>query len=72
MQWILHGHEKDEIMPFAATGVNLEIITLSEISQKEKDSLICRKDNCYNNRKCRSYPVELTLVAEVGLEPRAV
>ena len=24
-------------MPFAETGMNLEIITLSEVSQKEKD-----------------------------------
>ena len=38
--------EKNEIMPFAATRLDLEIIILSEISQKEKDkyhiSLICR------------------------------
>ena len=36
----------DEIMPFEATWMDLEIITLSEVSQKEKDkyhmiSLIC-------------------------------
>ena len=38
--------KKKERMPFAATWMELEIITLSEVSQKEKDkhhmiSLIC-------------------------------
>ena len=38
--------KKNEIMPFAATWMKLEMIKLSELSQKEKDkyhiiSLIC-------------------------------
>ena len=29
--------KKDKIIPFAATWVELEILVLSEVSQKEKD-----------------------------------
>ena len=50
--WYIHIMEyysaikKNEIMPFAATWIDLEIIILREVSQKEKDkyhilSLIC-------------------------------
>ena len=51
--WYIHTMEyysaikKNEIMPFAATWMDLEIVILSEVSQTEKDnyhmiSLICR------------------------------
>ena len=34
---ILLSHKNDKIMPFAATWMELEILLLSEVSQKEKD-----------------------------------
>ena len=43
---LLLSHKKEEMMPFVATWMNLEIIIPSKVSQTEKDkyhmiSLIC-------------------------------
>ena len=52
---ILLSYRKNEIIPFAATWMDLEIIILSEVSRKEKDKyhmipLICgiQKDDINN------------------------
>ena len=34
------GHKKKEIMPFVATRMDLDIIILSEVSQKDKYHMI--------------------------------
>ena len=37
---ILLSHKKNEIMPFASMWMDLEIITLSEVSQKDMTNTI--------------------------------
>ena len=38
--------KKNEIMPFAATWMDLEITILSEVSQKEKDNYYMKSLTC--------------------------
>ena len=37
---ILLNHKKNEIMPFTATWMNLEIVIVNEVSQTQKDKYI--------------------------------
>ena len=51
---ILLSHLKNEILPFAATWMDLEGIMLSEISQTEKDKY------CMTSLICGSYKIQQT------------
>ena len=43
---ILLSHKKNEIMPFTATWMDLEMIILSEVSQNEKNNYHILKYIC--------------------------
>ena len=52
---ILLRHKKNEVMPFTATWMDLEIIIVSEVSQKEKEKyhmtlLLCGILKNYTNK----------------------
>ena len=52
---ILLRHKKNEVMPFTATLMDLEIIIVSEVSQKEKEKyhmtlLLCGILKNYTNK----------------------
>ena len=40
---ILFSHKRDEIMPFAAIWMELELVIISEVIQKEKDKYHTRE-----------------------------
>ena len=46
--------KKNEIMPFAAIWMDLEIIILSEVSQKEKNKIAYANTYIWNLRKKKS------------------
>ena len=61
------GIKKNEIMPFAATWRDLDLITLSEISQKEKDTYHMMTSLVAQTVKCLSTMWE-TWVQSLGQE----
>ena len=57
---ILLSHKKNEIMPFAATCMQLEILILSEVSQKEKDKYHIYITHMWNLKHSTNDPIYKT------------
>ena len=48
---IIFSHKKDEIKPFAAKWIQLEMIILSKVSQREKDKYSMISLNTWNLKR---------------------
>ena len=54
---ILLSHKKNKIIPFTATQMQLEIILLNEVSQKEKDKYEMISLNMWNLKYGTNEPI---------------
>ena len=67
---ILPAVKKNEIMPSAATWTDLEIIILSEVSQKEKDKYHISDIIWYLSERERQIPYDITYMWNLKYDTR--